>query len=112
MAKNLAKFAKVSVMWDKFTADQKLVFAASGLKALSGLMSSHNRKAFEAGKIAAQGENAVNTYLGATKAYQSLAGIPIVGPFLGAAAAAAQAWAVPAVLPSQPHPLAAEALHR
>jgi len=89
MAGNLAAFAKTSAMWDKFTADQKLSFAAASLNALSGLMSSHNRKAFEAGKLAAQGENAINTYLGATKAYQSLSGIPVVGPFLGAAAAAA-----------------------
>jgi len=89
MASNLAKYAKVSQQWDKFTFDQKLQFASAGLSALSGLMASHSRKQFEAGKIAAQGENAINTYLGATKAYQSLAGIPVVGPFLGAAAAAA-----------------------
>lgn len=89
MASNLAAFAKASAQWDKFTGDQKLQFASASLGALSGLMSSHNRKQFEVGKAAAQGENAINTYLGATKAYQAMSGIPYIGPVLGAAAAVA-----------------------
>ena len=41
------------------------------------------------GKAAAISEATINTYLGAQKAYASLSGIPIVGPGLGIAAAAA-----------------------
>ncbi len=41
------------------------------------------------GKAAAIAETAINTYRGATAAYASLAGVPVVGPVLGAAAAAA-----------------------
>jgi len=89
MATNLANYASASVKWDKFTGQQKLQFASASLGALAGLMKSHNRKAFEIGKAAAQGENAINTYLGATKAYQAMVGIPIIGPVLGIAAAAA-----------------------
>jgi len=89
MAKNIASFAKTSAAWDKFTGQQKLQFASASLGALSGLMKSHNRKQFEVGKAAAQGENAINTYLGATKAFQAMSGIPYVGPVLGAIAAAA-----------------------
>lgn len=44
-------------------------------------------KETELGKTAAIGQAYINTYLSATKAYQSLASIPIVGPALGAAAA-------------------------
>jgi len=83
------KSGKRQLAWDKFTGTQKLQFAAASMSALSGLMQSHNRKQFDVGKAAAQGQNAINTYLGATKAYQSMAGIPYVGPFLGVAAAAA-----------------------
>jgi hypothetical protein len=40
-------------------------------------------------KVAAHSKNVVDTYASATASYASLAGIPYVGPFLGAAAAAA-----------------------
>ncbi len=56
---------------------------------IATLQNSENRKAFEIGKAAAIAEAGVNTFLAATKAYQALAGIPVVGPGLGAAAAAA-----------------------
>ena len=46
-------------------------------------------KETEAGKSAAIAQAYINTYLSATKAYQSLSGIPVVGPALGVAAAAA-----------------------
>jgi len=89
MAQNLASYAQTSAKWDEFTGKQKLKFASSSLAMLSGLMASHSRKQFEVGKAAAQGENAINTYLGATKAYQAMSGIPYVGPVLGAVAAVA-----------------------
>lgn len=46
-------------------------------------------KAFKAQKAVSIAEALINTYEMATKAYKALAGIPIVGPALGAAAAAA-----------------------
>jgi hypothetical protein len=59
------------------------------LGSLSTLMQSESRKMFEIGKVAAISQTVISTYEGAQKAYTSLAGIPIVGPALGAAAAAA-----------------------
>ncbi len=59
------------------------------LKNLGGLMQSENRKQFEFGKKAAIADTLINTYSMAVKAYQALAGIPIVGPALGIAAAVA-----------------------
>lgn len=56
---------------------------------LSTLQNSHSRKAFEIGKASSIANAVVTTYEGATKAYSAMAGIPIVGPALGAAAAAA-----------------------
>jgi hypothetical protein len=56
---------------------------------MSVLMQSSNRKMFEIGKASAIAETVINTYKAATAAYSSLAGIPIVGPALGAAAAGA-----------------------
>lgn len=63
--------------------------AASGLSEITGLMSSENRKMFEIGKAAAIAQTLVSIPSSAQKAYDSMAGIPIVGPALGAAAAAA-----------------------
>jgi len=53
------------------------------LGSLSGLLG----KQTAAGKVAAIAQATIDTYLAAVKAYQSLAGIPVVGPALGAAAA-------------------------
>lgn len=60
-----------------------------GLSDLGSLRNSHSKKAFEVGKAAALAQAGMNTFLAATAAYSSLAGIPLVGPVLGAAAAAA-----------------------
>ncbi len=59
------------------------------LGSLATLMSSHNRKQFEIGKAAAIAQAGVQTFLAATEAFASLAGIPFVGPILGGIAAAA-----------------------
>ena len=67
----------------------KMQVMSSFFRQMSVLMNSENRKQFEIGKAAAISGAVVDTYLAATKAYQSLAGIPIVGPALGAAAAGA-----------------------
>jgi hypothetical protein len=59
------------------------------LNQISGLMSSGNKKQFEIGKAAAIGSTSIATVEASMQAYKSLAGIPIVGPALGIAAAAA-----------------------
>lgn len=56
---------------------------------LSALQKSENKKMAAIGKAAAIAQAMIQTYQAATAAYASLAGIPIVGPALGAAAAAA-----------------------
>ena len=56
---------------------------------LSTLMESGNKRMFEIGKTAAKAQTVVSTISSAQKSYESLSGIPIVGPSLGAAAAAA-----------------------
>lgn len=56
---------------------------------LTSLMGSESRKMFEIGKAAAISQTIISTITGAQEAYKALAGIPVVGPALGAAAAAA-----------------------
>lgn len=62
---------------------------ANGLGQVAQLMNSNNKKAFKIGQAAAIAQVAIKTPQAAMDAYSSLAGIPYVGPFLGAAAAAA-----------------------
>lgn len=59
------------------------------LGTVATLMNTHNKTQFAIGKAAAIANAGINTYLSATEAYASLAGIPYVGPILGAIAAAA-----------------------
>lgn len=56
---------------------------------LASLMGSKSRKMFEIGKVAAIASTVVSTMQGAQNAYTALAGIPVVGPALGVAAAGA-----------------------
>ncbi len=67
----------------------RLALVASSFGNLSSLMDTENRKAFKIGKAAAASSAVINTALAAIKAYQAMAGIPYIGPALGAAAAAA-----------------------
>lgn len=70
---------------------QQLTLAAASdfFGSLSQLSTSHNRTAARVGKTAAVMQAMIGTYTSATEAYKALAGIPVVGPALGAAAAAA-----------------------
>jgi hypothetical protein len=70
---------------------RQLDFQSAGffLGQMSEMMSSHNRAAFEVGKAAAIGKAIIDTIGAAQGSYNALAAIPIIGPFLGAAAAAA-----------------------
>jgi hypothetical protein len=56
---------------------------------MSVLMQTENRKMFEVGKAAAIANAVITTIESAQKSFNAMAGIPIVGPALGAAAAAA-----------------------
>ena len=82
--------------WEKASLDQRMQhmkqFAgdtANMFKFLAGHASKHNEEMFAAYKAFAIVQTMIQTYEGAQKAFTALAGIPIVGPALGAAAAAA-----------------------
>ncbi len=71
---------------DKEALEQtKLRIASSALNSLASILGEQT----EAGKIAATAAAIIDTYAAANAAYKSMAGIPIVGPALGAAAAGA-----------------------
>ena len=80
---------KEALKWEEMTSKQKVSVVQGGLSQISGMMNSENRKAFEMGKAAATANAVIDTYRAATGAYAAMAGIPVVGPALGAAAAAA-----------------------
>jgi hypothetical protein len=83
------KHGQVMGMIRGIQQSQEYAVMQQGLSDLSSLRSSSDRKAFEAGKAAAIGQAIVNTFMSATSAFAAMASIPIVGPALGAAAAAA-----------------------
>ena len=73
------------IMWSEMTTDQKLEYAQKGLDGLAANLG----KETAAGKAAAIASTLISTYQGAQDSYTSLAKIPVVGPALGLAAAAA-----------------------
>ena len=73
------------IKWAEMTTDQKLQYAQQGLAGLAANLG----KETAAGKAAAIASTLISTYQGAQDSYKSLSGIPIVGPALGIAAAAA-----------------------
>jgi len=73
------------ITWAKMTQDQKLAYAQQGLAGLAANLG----KETAAGKAAAISSALISTYQGAQDSYASLAKIPVVGPALGFAAAAA-----------------------
>lgn len=79
---------KMSAIKSAWT-DSETTAVAKMFGDLSTLMQSGNKKMFEIGKVAARANTIVSTYSSAQKAFESLAGIPVVGPALGTAAAAA-----------------------
>ena len=70
---------------EKMLADYKLGMASDVLGSLSSLLGEQTA----AGKAAAVAQATIDTYMAANSAYSAMAGIPVVGPALGAAAAAA-----------------------
>jgi hypothetical protein len=79
---------EMTMLWES-GARGKMQAIGGILENLSVLMESNNKKMFQVGKAAAIASTVISTYEGAQKAYTSMAGIPVVGPALGAAAAGA-----------------------
>lgn len=86
-------------VWDRTWAyeqsqrERNAQLAMSGASTMLGnlavLQQSHSKRAQQIGNVAAKAKIVNDTAAAAMASYQSLAGIPIVGPALGAAAAAA-----------------------
>lgn len=79
--------AKVALFQQQYATQFQA--ASTALSNLAGLQKSENKKQAAIGKAAAIAQAMINTYSSATASYNAMAGIPYVGPFLGAAAAAA-----------------------
>lgn len=70
------------------SAEGKFNVMSDILGNVSDLLLQGNKEQFDAGKKLAIAQAMIDTYLGAQKAFTSLAGIPVIGPALGIAAAA------------------------
>ena len=81
--------AAESVAIAEAQAAAKKAALGDSLKQLSTLLNSESKKMFNIGKAAAIADTTISTFSSAQKSYDALAPIPIVGPALGAAAAAA-----------------------
>ena len=73
------------IKWEELTTDEKLSIASDGFNNLASILGAETA----AGKAAAIASATIQTYLSATSSYKSLAGIPVIGPALGAVAAGA-----------------------
>ena len=67
----------------------KMQVASKFMGQMSSMMDSNSRKQFEIGKAAAIAQVAIDTPKAAMSAYSAMSGIPLIGPALGIAAAAA-----------------------
>tara|TARA_R110002012_G_scaffold306649_2_gene511524 strand:+ start:19532 stop:21346 length:1815 start_codon:yes stop_codon:yes gene_type:complete len=89
LADKLASFAedtsKTELKWSDMTQEQKLGLAKDGLNNMATILGEESA----AGKAAAIASATISTFESAQSSYKSLAGIPIIGPVLGAAAAGA-----------------------
>ena len=77
--------SKNEIFWEKLTDREKTQIMAQGLNNLAAVLG----KESAAGKAAAISGTLISTYQSSIDSYKSLAGIPVIGPVLGAAAAAA-----------------------
>lgn len=78
-------YAQQEVELSELTTTQKLNLAADALGNIATIAGEESK----VGKAAAIAQATISTYLGAQEAFSSLAGIPVVGPALGALAAGA-----------------------
>jgi hypothetical protein len=79
---------KMAMIKDSWTTSETDAIAGM-LGNIATLMQTGNKRQFEIGKQAARAQTIVSTISSAQKSYESLSGIPVIGPALGAAAAAA-----------------------
>ena len=79
------EFSQQEVEIDKQTTSAKMDLASNAMGDLASIFGEESK----AGKAAAIAQTTIETYKGATSAFASLSGIPVVGPALGAVAAAA-----------------------
>jgi len=82
---NIVAFANFEKKTQLEKTNAVVGLGAAAFKSMAG----QSKKAFKAYKVMAIAQAMINTYQSATAAYASLAPIPIVGPALGVAAAAA-----------------------
>lgn len=80
-----AENSKNEIKWSKLTQEEKVKIISKGLSDLSSILG----KESAAGKAAAIAGATIDTFQSATSSFNSLSGIPIIGPALGAAAAGA-----------------------
>ena len=90
------EYRQYDLMQEQMVQQQKLTMASATFRMLGGMAQSfyalsgnQNKAAFKAMQMFRIAETTIDTYKAAVAAYSALAGIPIVGPALGAAAAAA-----------------------
>ena len=79
----------MEIMWARMTAQQKTAMTLGLLGNLTSALAGHSKRAFEMNKKVSIAQTVMSTYESATQAYKAMAGIPYVGPVLGAIAAAA-----------------------
>ena len=77
--------SKNEIKWEELTQDQKVKTVSDGFSNLASILGEET----VAGKAAAIASATIDTFQSASASYKSLAGIPVVGPALGAAAAGA-----------------------
>jgi hypothetical protein len=87
--KDEIKHGQTVAALNQFLASEEVNNAKTAASELVQLTNSKNKQLRAIGKAAAITEIAISTATGAINAYKALSGIPYVGPFLGAAAAAA-----------------------
>jgi TP901 family phage tail tape measure protein len=87
--KDEKKFGTNIAKMKKLFRSEEFKGTQQALGNLSSLRNSKSKSAQKAGKAAAIAQATISTFEGATKAFTSLAGIPIIGPVLGTVAAAA-----------------------
>lgn len=75
--------------WEQASLTNRVKFSIGTYGKMFQAFGQQSKKMFELGKAASIAETTITTYQMATKSYNALADIPYVGPFLGAAAAAA-----------------------
>lgn len=88
-AKKQKDIAEQKANFEKAAEKAKTDFILNTAKDAFGNLSSILGEQSKAGKAAAIGETIISTYQSATSAFNSLAGIPIIGPVLGGLAAGA-----------------------